>query len=198
MSLKRIFLLIPALLSFKAYSQTIYGTVAPDSIRDKCDKVVISEIGQTAFDKNVKLIKCDAIKGNGNDKYILFYSFGFPNVRESHVVFTLDYKPGKGVVKDAAFKNYTRLPNSVKTKGVKIIDYSRAKNAALASDSVLMHNSNSVYGELSTEYNEKLKDYFFVWYFYSIVPCKNCKDKPFTMSSAYVDAATGKAITKPN
>jgi hypothetical protein len=198
MNLKHILLLIPALLSLKAYSQTIYGTVAPDSIRAKCDDVVISEIGKAAFDKNVKLIKCDAYKANGNDKYTLFYSFGFPNVKESHVVFTLDYKPGKGIIKDAAFKNHTRLPNSIKTKGAKIMDYTWAKNAALASDSVLMHNSSSVYGELSTEYDEKKKDYFFVWYFYSIVPCKNCKDKPFSMSSAYVDAATGKAIAKPN
>jgi hypothetical protein len=198
MSIKHIFLLIPALLSVRAYSQTFYGTVAPDSIRTKCDQVIVSEIGKTAFEKNVKLIKCDAFKGNGNDKYTLFYSFKFPNVSESHVIFTLDYKPGKGVVKDAAFKNYTRLPASIKTKGAKIVEFSRAKNAALASDSVLMHNSSNVYGELSTEYSEKKKDYFFVWYFYSIVPCKNCTDKPFSMSSAYVDAATGKAIPKPN
>jgi hypothetical protein len=119
-------------------------------------------------------------------------------VNESHVVFSLDYKPGKGVVKDAAFKNYTRLPKSIKTKGAKIVEFSRAKNAALASDSALMHNSTNVYGELSTEYDEKKKDYYFVWYFYSIVPCKDCTDKPFNMSSAYVDAATGKAISKPD
>lgn len=198
MSLKRIFLLIPALLALKANAQTVYGTVAPDSIRTKCDNVIITEIGKTAFEKNVKLIKCDAHKGNGNDKYTLFYSFSFPNIRESHVVFSLDYKMGKGVVKDAAFRNFTRLPNSIKTKGAKVVDYSRAKNAALAADSVLMHNSSNVYGELSTEYDEKKKDYFFVWYFYSIVPCKNCTDKPFSMSSAYVDAATGKSIAKPN
>lgn len=198
MSLKRILLLFSILLCVKAHSQTIYGTAAPDSIRTKCDNVIVSEIGKTAFEKNVKLIKCDAYKGNGNSKYSLFYSFRFPNVAESHVVFSLDYQPGKGIVKDAAFRNYTRLPKSIKTKGAKIVEFTRAKNAALASDSILMHNSSNVYGELSTEYDEKKKDYFFVWYFYSIVPCKDCKDKPFNMSSAYVDASTGKVIARPN
>src|ERR1041384_1582246 len=150
----RLFILL-SFVGSAAFSQTIYGTLAPDSVRKKCDDVIISEIGKTAFTNNVKFIKADIIKEGNNNKYTVFYSFTFPNIRESHVVFSLDYKPGKGVVKDAAFKNYTRLPGSIKTKGAKIANYSIAKNAALVSDSVLMNNSQNVYGELSTEYDEK-------------------------------------------
>jgi hypothetical protein len=199
MSIKRIFLLLQCFFYFNAFSQQIvYATLAPDSVKKKCDEVVISEIGKNAFNNDVKFIKADLLKGGGNDKYTIFYSFTFPNVKESHVVFSLDYKPGKGVVKDAAFKNYTRLPKSIKTKGVKIIDYNRAKNAAMAADSMIMHNSTNVYGELSTEYDEKKKDYYFVWYFYSIVPCKDCKDRPFSLSSVYIDATSGQLLTKPS
>ena len=104
-------IILLALLSFslKNYSQTIYGAVAPDSIQKKCQQIITEEIGANAFSNNVRFIKSDAhTKDNVLNAFTLFYSFNFTNVKESHVVFTIEYKLGKGVIKDVAFKNHTR------------------------------------------------------------------------------------------
>lgn len=196
---KIIIFIIPFFAAISLQAQTIYGAIAPDSIKKKCDAVIVSEIGKDNFDKHVKLIKSDAHTFNNVLKaYTLFYSFNFPNVQESHAVFTIEYKfdeTGKGkVVKDAAFKNFTRLPGTIKKTGVKVISYSDAKKAALLSDTTLNKYSNQLYGEISTEYDETKKDYFFVWYFYYLGPCKNCKQEMYTTYSAYINAITGKPI----
>lgn len=180
-------------------SQTIYGAIAPDSIKKKCDAVIVSEIGNDNFGKYVKLIKSDAhTKNNVLNAYTLFYSFNFPNVKESHVVFTLEYKlddKGKGsIVKDVAFKNHTRLPLSIKKNGVKVISYADAKKAAVTCDTTLKKYSDKLYGEISTEYDSAKKDYFFVWYFYYLGPCKNCEAEMYTTHSAYIDAVSGKQV----
>ena len=194
MSFPRVFLLFFGLISTSLFAQTTYEAVAPDSIKKKCDEVIISEIGKTAFTNHVKYIKCDAFKSNNENKYTIFYSFTFPNVKESHVVFSLDYKSGKGVIKDGAFKNFTRLPASVKAKGIKVISYSDAKKTALASDPIFNKDPKDLFGEISTEYDEKKKDYFFVWYFYHITPCVKCADQMYTMKSLYIDAVSGSVI----
>lgn len=198
MSFQSVFSVVLGLVGSSLFSQTTYEAVAPDSIKKKCDAVIISEIGNTAFANNVKYIKCDAFKDKGVNKYTVFYSFTFPNVKESHVVFSLDYKSGNGVIKDGAFKNYTRLPASVKLNGAKVIPYADAKKTTMSSDTLFKNNQQNLFGEISTEYDEKKKDYFFVWYFYYIAPCKNCKDQMYSMKSLYIDAVTGKTITRPN
>ena len=134
------------------------------------------------------------IKNSAEHKYTIFYSYTFPNVKESHVVFSLDYKSGKGVVKDGAFKNYTRLPASVKTKDAKVISFADAKKTALASDPSFSKDPQDLFGEISTEYDEKKKDYYFVWYFYHITPCVKCADQMYTLHSLYIDASSGKVI----
>ncbi|HWY10755.1 MAG TPA: hypothetical protein VN026_05480 [Bacteroidia bacterium] len=198
MRIQSVFTVILGLIGSSLFAQTTYEAAVPDSIKKKCDAVIISEIGNTAFTNNVKYIKSDVFRTSGNTKYTIFYSFSFPNVKESHVVFSLDYKSGKGVIRDAAFKNYTRLPNSVKLNGTKIISYGDAKKTTIESDSLFRTNQQSLYGELSTEYDEKKKDYYFVWYFYYIAQCKTCKDKPYSLKSMYIDAVSGKTINRSN
>ena len=181
--------------SFKNYSQTIYGAVAPDSIKTKCEQVITNEIGNAAYKTNVKFIKSDAhTKNNVLNAFTLFYSFNFPNIKESHVVFTIEYKLGKGVIKDVAFKNYTRLPVSIKKTGVKVIDFEEAKKVAVNSDTILKKNSSKLYGEISTDYDAAKKDYYFVWHFYHLEPCKKCEAEMYTTQSAYIDAGTGKLL----
>lgn len=176
-------------------AQTIYGAMAPDSIRKKCEAVIISEVGKTAYDNNVKFIKSDGhTKEQVLNGFTLFYSFNFPNVKESHVIFTLEYKFGKGVVKDIAFKNYTRLPASIKKSGAKVISYNEAKNIALKADTTLKKFSDKLYGEISTEYDDTKKEYYFVWYFYYLEACKNCEAEMYTTHSVYVNASTGKVV----
>jgi hypothetical protein len=190
-------LIIAALLSlgFKNYSQTIYGAVAPDSIKKKCQTVITEEIGATAFSNNVRFIKSDAhTKDNVINGFTLFYSFNFPNVKESHVVFTIEYILGKGVIKDAAFKNYTRLPGSIKKSGAKVISLKDAKKTAIASDTLLKKHSDKLYGEISTNYDTEKKDYYFVWHFYHLEPCKKCEMEMYTTISAYINATTGKVL----
>ena len=199
MQIKAILSFVFILLWGHSYSQSIYGAVAPDSIRKACDKVVINEIGQKAFDTHVKFIKSDAHTANKVlNGYTFFYSFRFPNVKESHVVFSIEYKiaPTKnGVVKDIAFKNYTRLPLSIKSKGLSIIDYEAAKKIAMEADTTLKKFSNRLYSELSTDYDTAAKDYYFVWYFYHLEPCKNCEAEMYTTHSAFINATTGKVIS---
>ncbi len=198
MRIQSVFMVILGLIGTSLFAQTTYEAAVPDSIKKKCDAVVISEIGNTAFTNNVKYIKSDVFRTSGNTKYTIFYSFTFPNVKESHVVFSLDYKSGKGVIRDAAFKNYTRLPSSVKLNGTKIINYADAKKTTMASDTVFKNNQQNLFGEISTEFDEKKKDYYFVWYFYYIAPCKNCKDQTYSLKSMYIDAVSGKTINRPN
>lgn len=199
MKIKHLFSLLFIIAACKSFSQTIYGAVAPDSIRKQCEKVIISEIGANAFTNHVKFIKSDAhTKEKVLNGYTLFYSFGFPNVKESHVVFTIDYKlsPSKnGVVQDAALKNYTRLPIALKKKDISVISYNDAKKSAVAADTVLKKYQDKLYGEISTEYNSTKKDYYFVWYFYYLEACKTCKEETYTTHSVYIDAVSGKKIS---
>ncbi len=194
----RIKLIISAALlciSLQNYSQTIYGAVAPDSIKKKCDQIIINEIGQEAFTNNVRLIKSDAhTKENVLHAFTIFYSFNFPNVKESHVVFTIEYKLGKGVIKDAAFKNYTRLPASIKKDGGKVVSFQEAKKTAMKADTTLKKNSDKLYGEISTDYDTAKKDYYFIWHFYHLEPCKKCEAEMYHTTSAYINASTGKVI----
>jgi len=180
-------------------SQTIYGGMAPDSIRKKCEAVIISEIGNTVFKNNVKFIKSDAhTKEKVLNSYTLFYSFTFPNVKESHVVFTMEYNLSgnkSGVIKDIAYKNHTRLPSDLKKTGAKIISYNDAKKTALATDTSLKKFENKLYGELSTEYDNIKKDYYFVWYFYYMEPCKNCEAEMYTTHNVFINASNGKVIS---
>lgn len=195
MKFKLLILSLFLLISQKNYSQTIYGAVAPDSIKQKCEKVITDEIGTAAYKANVKFIKSDAhTKENVLNAFTLFYSFNFPNVKESHVVFTIEYKLGKGVIKDVAFKNYTRLPGSIKKSGVKVISFEDAKKVAINSDTILKKNSSNLYGEISTDYDAVKKDYYFVWHFYHLEPCKNCEAEMYTTQSAYINASTGKVL----
>ena len=139
-------IILLALLSFslKNYSQTIYGAVAPDSIQKKCQQIITEEIGANAFSNNVRFIKSDAhTKDNVLNAFTLFYSFNFTNVKESHVVFTIEYKLGKGVIKDVAFKNHTRLPGSIKKSGAKVISYEEAKKVAIKNDTILKKRSGN-------------------------------------------------------
>lgn len=189
---------VSLLIKFSGYSQTIYGAIAPDSIHKKCRSVIISEIGEKAFNDYVRFIKSDAhTKDSILKSYTLFYSFGFPNINESHVVFSLNYKVDgnkSGVIKDVAFKNHTRLPGSIKSKGVKVISYTEAKKTALAADTTLKKFQDKLYAEISTDYSASKKDYFFVWYFYYLEPCKNCEAEAFNAHSVYIDATTGKVL----
>lgn len=195
----RVKLIISALflsLSLSHFAQTIYGAVAPDSIQKKCEKVIINEIGQSAFNTNVKFIKSDMHTNNNVlNAFTLFYSFTFPNIKESHVVFTIEYKLGKGVIKDIAFKNYTRLPGSIKKTGAKVLSYEAAKKIAIASDTILKKHADKLYGEISTDYDEAKKDYYFVWHFYHLEPCKKCEAEMYTTQSAYINASTGKVLS---
>ncbi|MGZ3883420.1 MAG: hypothetical protein ACXVPQ_08065 [Bacteroidia bacterium] len=178
-------------------SQTSYSIVVPDSIKKKCDEAVIRETGKAAFASSVKYIKSDVQKTAAGENYTVFYAFVFPNVKESHVVFSVTCKTeGRKaiVVKDAAFKNYTRLPGDIKAKGVKVIPYPEAKKIALANDSVLKKNQDKLFGEISTDYDDAKKDYFFVWYFYFLEPCKNCASEEYKTRSVYMDAVTGKVL----
>jgi hypothetical protein len=194
----RIKLIITAVLlciSLKNYSQTIYGAVAPDSIKKKCQASITEEIGAAAFANNVKFIKSDAhTNANVITGFTLFYSFNFPNVKESHVVFTIEYVLGKGVIKDAAFKNYTRLPGSIKKNGAKVISFNDAKKAAIQSDTTLKKHSDKLYGEISTDYDTAKKDYYFLWHFYHLEPCKKCEMEMYTTTSVYINASTGKVL----
>lgn len=194
----RIKLTISAVLlciSLKNYSQTIYGAVAPDSIKKKCQATISEEIGASAFTNNVRFIKSDAhTTGNVINGFTLFYSFNFSNVKESHVVFTIEYVLGKGVIKDAAFKNYTRLPGSIKKSGAKVISFTDARKAAMNSDTLLKKHSDKLYGEISTNYDTEKKDYYFVWHFYHLEPCKKCEAEMYTTTSAYINASTGKVL----
>lgn len=198
---KTIFSILFCWLSAHIIAQSTYGVVPPDTIRNKCDNVIISEIGKKAFDANVKFIKCDSrknvVNGEQTTSYTLFYSFGFPNVKESHVIFSLDFKitpKTSGVVKDIAFKNYTRLPASIKTKGLKIIDFASAKKIAIQSDTTLKKFQTKLFGEISTEYDEALKEYCFEWHFYYMDICKDCKTESFTTYSVFINASTGKVL----
>jgi hypothetical protein len=185
------------LMSVSLQSQILYGITVPDSIKKKCDEVIISEIGQPAFNASVKYIKCDMLKSLNSDSYTVFYAFTFPNVRESHVIFSVNYKKDLkqgGVVKDGAFKNYTRLPLSVKTKGSKVIPYAEAKKIAVNCDSIMKKNQDKLFGEISTDYNDKKKDYFFTWYFYYLEPCKGCPSEQYKTYSVYIDASSGKVL----
>lgn len=193
----RVKLIILAFLAIglKNYSQTIYGAVAPDSIQKKCEQIIVNEIGQNAFTNNVKLIKSDAHTNNGLlNAYTLFYSFNFPNVKESHVVFTIEYKLGKGAMKDMAFKNFTRLPGSIKKTGAKVLSFDAAKKVAISSDTILKRHSDKLYGEISSDYDTEKKDYYFVWHFYHLEPCKKCEAEMYTTQSAYINASTGKVL----
>jgi hypothetical protein len=195
MSIKNLFILFFGLTSSYLSAQTVYGAVAPDSIKKKCEQIIISEIGQNAYKTNVKFIKSDAhTKDNVLNGFTLFYSFNFPNVKESHVVFTIEYKLGKGVIKDIAFKNYTRLPGSIKKTGAKVLSYEEAKKTAIFSDTILKKHNNELYGEISTDYDAVKKDYYFVWHFYHLEPCKKCEAEMYTTQSAYINASTGKVM----
>jgi hypothetical protein len=195
MRIKLIILTALLCISLKNYSQTIYGAVAPDSIKKKCQNTITEEIGAAAFANNVRLIKSDAhTAGNVIKAFTLFYSFNFPNVKESHVVFTIEYILGKGVVKDGAFKNFTRLPGSIKKSGAKVISFQEARKAAINSDTLLKKHSDKLYGEISTDYDEAKKDYYFIWHFYNLEPCKKCEAEMYTTTSAYINASTGKVL----
>lgn len=203
MSARRLFLLVLSLTALQGFSQTIYGSSLPINIKKSCDSVVISEIGKTAFEANVHYIKCDNQRGaftTGEkwNNYTVFYSFNFPNIKESHVVFSLVYRSTDkktGVVKDVAFKNYTRLPESIKKKGVKIIPFEEAKKVAMNADEVLKKNSAKMYSEISTEYDAAKKDYNFVWYFYFMEPVQNSEAEQYTTHSVLINGETGKVIT---
>jgi hypothetical protein len=179
------------------FSQTKYNIIPPDSILKKCEKAIISEIGKTAFSSSVRLIKCDLNSSGNSSNYSVFYAFSFPEIKESHVIFTLNYlsdEKGGRLVKDTALKNFTRLPFALKTKNVKAIPYFPAKRIAAESDSVMKANANKLYGELSTDWDAKRKDYYFTWHFYLMEPCKNCSSEQIKIYSAAVDAVSGKLI----
>ena len=195
MRIKLIILAALLCFSLQNYSQTIYGAVAPDSIKKKCQAKITEEIGSLALSNNVRFIKSDMnAAGNFIKGFTLFYSFNFPNVKESHVVFTIEYVFGKGVVKDGAFKNFTRLPGSIKKSGAKVISYNDARKAAIQSDTLLKRHSDKLYGEISTDYDDAKKDYYFIWHFYSLEPCKKCEVEMYTTTSAYINASTGKVM----
>lgn len=181
-------------IGLRNYSQTIYEAPLPNDVKQKCEEVIISEIGKNTFATHVKYIKTDVLKGAADTKYTVFYSFNFPNVKESHVVFSLDYQAGKGIVKDAAFKNHTRLPGSIKKDGAKVLSFEAAKKLAIASDTILKKHSDKVYGEISSDYDTEKKDYYFVWHFYHLEPCKKCEAEMYTTQSAYINASTGKVL----
>ena len=203
MNARVLFLPILCLLGLQGLSQVIYGSSLPLPVKKSCDSVVISEIGKAAFDANVHYIKCDNQSGTftGGEKwnnYTVFYSFNFPNVKESHVIFSLVHRSTDkkiGVVKDVAFKNYTRLPESIKKKGVKIISYEEAKKIAIGADEMLKKNATRLYAEISTEYDAAKKDYNFVWYFYHMEPVKNSEAESYTTYSVLINGETGKIIS---
>jgi hypothetical protein len=206
MSSKNLILLILAFVSTVISAQTNYEITTPDSIQKMCQKAIISEIGKNAFNTSVKYIKSDLstaknIKGEKEDNYTVFYAFAFPNVKESHVVFSFNcIRDSKGtrLVKDSAFKNFTRLPVSLKNKPVKILSYSNAKKLAADADPVMKVNQDKLFGDISTEYNEKTKDYYFVWHFYYMASCKDCGAEQFKIYSSSIDAVTGKVIPSPS
>lgn len=185
-----------------AKSQILYGASLPINIKRSCDSVIISEIGKAAFDANVHYIKCDSQKGTftggeSYNNYTVFYSFNFNGIKESHVVFSIVFRLGgkpTGVLKDVAFKNYTRLPASIKKKGVKCISYADAKKIAIGSDETLKKNADKLYAEISTEYDLEKKDYCFVWYFYYMEPTKKEGAEVYTTYSVLINAETGKIM----
>ncbi len=131
------------------------------------------------------------------NNYTVFYSFNFKDIKESHVVFSLVYRNSpkqNGVMKDIAFKNFTRLPESIKKKGVKIIPYAEAKKIAMSADEVLKKNSDKLYAEISTEYDLTKKEYGFVWYFYFMAPNSNSEAESYTTYSVLINGETGKVI----
>ena len=205
MKIKSIFHITFLLIYFcyPGFSQTTYGVIPPADVKKSCDSVIISEIGKIAFENNVRYFKCDAGKGIYNNgegwtTYTLFYSFNFTDVKESHIIFSLIFKTDpyqSGIMKDVAFKNYTRLPESIQKKGIKIIDYAEAQKIAMKADPVLGKNAAKLDGEISTEYDVKKKEYRFVWYFYYRDPCRNCEAEMYTVYSALINASTGKVIT---
>jgi hypothetical protein len=202
MSLKNLILILTSFISTVLSAQTNYEIATPDSIQRMCQKAIISEIGKNAFSTSVKYIKSDLntgknAKGEKLENYTLFYAFAFPNVKESHVVFSFNCvrdANGTRLVKDSAFRNFTRLPASLKNKPPKVLNYQSAKKLAADADPVMKANQDKLFGDISTEYNEKNGDYHFVWHFYYMAPCKDCGAEQFKIYSSSIDAATGKVI----
>lgn len=199
MSFKHFICALVLILALPLLSQTQYGINPPDSIKQACEKAIVSEIGRTAYSSSVKLIKCDMHKEGKLNNYTCFYMFAFPNVNESHVIFSMNCQAdGKEIklVKDTALKNLTRLPSSLKTRPPKVIAYSSAKKLACEHNTVMKANADKIYGELSTEYNAKLKDYHFVWHFYYMEDCKDCpSSSQLKIHSADIDAVSGKVVS---
>jgi hypothetical protein len=197
MNFRRILSLVFAFAGISLFSQTKYGIIAPDSVLKKCEKAIISDIGKTAYLRSVRLIKCDLNSNGNSSNYSVFYAFKFPEITESHVIFTLNYisdEKGARLVRDTALKNFTRLPSALKTKNIKAMGYFDARKIASDSDPVMSANANKLYGELSTDYDPKRKDYYFTWHFYLMEPCKNCGSEQIRIYSAAVDAVSGKLI----
>jgi hypothetical protein len=186
-------------------SQTNYGiSVVPDTILKVCQNVITKEIGKKAFNSSVKYIKSDlntTKNANGvTENYTVFYYYTFPNIKESHVVFSFNCYKNQNqirIVKDSAFKNFTRLPLALKSKPLKVIGFNESRTIAAKTDPAMKANEDKLFGELSTDYDDKVKDYFFVWRFYYMAPCKDCAAGQFTIHSASLDAVSGKVIPNP-
>jgi len=184
------------------YAQAKWGVKVPTEIKKACDSLIVNELGKKAFDKQVHYFKCDENTGHYNDgkkwtSYELHYTFNFPEIKEAHINFSIIYKKdatGGKFINDPSFKNYTRLPESLKKKEIQLLTWSQALDISIKSDSLFLKNKQKLRGELFTEFSKNANEYVFYWNFFYYEPCRDCEMETVIPYSVALDALSGKVI----
>jgi len=141
-------LLVILLISFT----TISSAQLPDCVREKCDSILLSELGADIYSDCVEYIgykctkKLDTITDNpcetySRHSYLVRYKFSFPN--QDNASFKLRFVCSgyfkKMHVQSEYFlrTNQSDLPAGFKDKGLRIVNYKKIAKKAYKKDSTL-------------------------------------------------------------
>lgn len=147
-------LALPAVLNAQPEEKTV---TIPDSVKKRCDDLIISEVGKDIYELCVLYKKSLVNKrtfGNGEVRsdYTITYSFRFPQVHEASFNFGFVYTEwaGKERLVSSAFlrNNQTDLPPCLKKSGLKILNYQLVKTVALNQNPEMKKHCDEVKGIL--------------------------------------------------
>ena len=177
----------------------------PECIKEKCDSILIAELGEEMYTRCVTYIghecsvKLDTIMDNpceaqSRHSYWVRYKFTFPN--QDSASFKLGFSCsgyyGKMHVQSEYFtrKNQSDLPKGFKDKGLDILDYATIEKKAKRKDSKVHSN-----GELVLDQDK------IYWIFSGRQPYKNpdgIGDEASIVHIVTVDPYSGKIIYNSN
>jgi hypothetical protein len=172
----------------------------PDSIKKRCDNLIIADIGKDLFEQCVTYQKCllkqrTFENGQARSDYTISYMFQFPKVKEASFSFGFVYTNwnGKERLVSSAFlrNNKTDFPAGFKNSGSKIVNYEIVKMVAMNQFPEMKKNPDKVLGSLVLM-QDSLR-----WHFYASLPQYPVGDgESYTNFKVYIDPYSGAVIAK--